>query len=498
MNGSSADFSDWWHEVGSAALVGTGRRPVPPLPHLGVTVAARADGRPEEALLTAAALGGAVLRSGRVPDTGSVPAPAPSDSKPSAPARAIQLLELVLTQPPAGAQQRPLLLQHWMTAAATAGYRLPHALLPTVLESAGTNTDLRRVVVKVLDARGAWLASQRPDWQWAAEPSDAIARATGHISADDWARLTASDRVATLSVLRAHDPDTARSLVESTWSSDSAKDRRAHLETLVIALAPDDEPLLERALDDRAASVREVAWVLLDALPGSARAARMADRLRPLIESKGLLRRHLEVRLPDDPDPAGQRDGLGKPPPRRSARGWWLEQLAAGAPLQVWTDASGSDPATAVARLTDEDALRGIRRAASARRDGEWALALLARAWDPTLLEALPRAEREQAVLSRLGEARPAHEVMGLIAAMPGPWTGDFSARVVGRLRTVKAPALVVGQSMPHLVAGLHPQALPALEDWLADARSDTALATHLRNLLQFHTVKRSISEAFT
>lgn len=496
---NAPDFSTWWRDLGSAALIGTGRRPVPPLPPLGIEVAAGVDAHPEEALLTAAALGGAALRSGRTAEPGPTVTLAPPDAMPPAPPRAVQLLELVLTQPPAGAQQRPLLLQHWLTVAAAARYRLPHRLLPGLLEVVGTSPDLRRAASRVIDARGIWLASHREAWRWATEPHDAADRSTGLVSPDDWARLPAADRVSALAVLRGHDPDAARALVESTWSSDSAKDRRAHLETLVVALAPDDEPLLEAALDDRAASVREVAVTLLDALPGSARAARMAGRLAPLIQSKGLLKRQLDVALPDDPDRAAQRDGLGKPPPRRSARGWWLEQLAAGAPLEVWTDATGSDPATTVARVTDEDALRGIRRAVAARRDAAWALALLQRSWDPALVEALPRGERERVVLARLaGAARPVHEVASLLAAVRAPWTADFSASVLARLRASKTPALAVGQTMPLLVSGLHPNALPALEDWLAHDRSDTALTTHLRNLLRFHTVKRSISEAFT
>lgn len=493
------DVLSWWHELGSVALIGTSRRPVPRLPHLGFEVSVRGDVRPEEALLTAAALGGAALRAGRVPARGPAPAPAPDDARPAAPRRAVQLLELVLTQSPAGPRQRTLLLTHWLATAARAGFRLPHALLPALLEAAGADAELRRATARVIDARGAWLASQREAWTWATQPHDAVEGPSGRVPPADWARLLSPDRVASLAKLRGHDPDSARSLVESTWATDSAKDRRAHLETLVIALGPDDEPILEAALDDRAASVREIAAALLDALPGSARASRMTARLRPLVESKGRIKRHLDVTLPDDPDPAGQRDGLGKPPPGRSARGWWLEQLAAGATLEVWTDASGVGPAATLQRLSDEDALRGIRRAASARRDGEWALALLERTWDPTLVEALPRPDRERLVLARLGEAkRPAHEVVSLLAAVAAPWSADFSDRLIGRLRAAKTPALVVGQAMPHLVAGLHASALPALEDWLVHARDDSALTTHLRNLLQFHTVKRSISEAFT
>ncbi|WP_034723140.1 DUF5691 domain-containing protein, partial [Intrasporangium chromatireducens] len=123
---------------------------------------------------------------------------------------------------------------------------------------------------------------------------------------------------------RRSSPASGRALVESTWDRDSAGARRAHLEALRVGLGPDDEELLERALDDRAASVREVASALLDALPGSARAARMADRLRPLLHQRGVRKRGLEVSLPDEPDAAGWRDGLTAPPRGRSARGWWL------------------------------------------------------------------------------------------------------------------------------------------------------------------------------
>ena len=67
-----------------------------------------------------------------------------------------------------------------------------------------------------------------------------------------WARLPSTDRVAVLAGVRAHDPAAARELVRSTWATDSARDRRAHLEALRIGLGPDDEPLLEDGLDDRA------------------------------------------------------------------------------------------------------------------------------------------------------------------------------------------------------------------------------------------------------
>src|SRR5690349_16810630 len=131
-----SDVDAWWREVGNAAIVGTARRPVPPLPDLGPAgVRPRPEPAPrEEALLDAAALGGAALRAGRLLDRAAPPQPAADDRRPVAPRRAVQLLELVLTQPPSGAAQRTGLLVHWLRAADSAGCRVPHVLLPNLLE----------------------------------------------------------------------------------------------------------------------------------------------------------------------------------------------------------------------------------------------------------------------------------------------------------------------------------------------------------------------------
>ncbi|HKX66257.1 MAG TPA: DUF5691 domain-containing protein [Intrasporangium sp.] len=498
-SGQAVRFSDWWHDLGSVALLGTARRPVPALPPFGSgSIALDPEARSEEALLTSAALGAAALRAGRRPERLTAGAPAGADERPAAGQLAIQLLELVVTHPPAGAQQRDGLVLHWLRTAAAAGRRVPHSLLPTVLDLATASRQLRGPTAAVLDRRGAWLAAQRPDWLWVADALAGVVAtsATGEHTDVDWARLPSPERLPVLAVVRADDPARARSLVESTWQSDSARDRAAHLGALRVGLGPEDEPLLERALDDRAATVREAAVVLLDGLPGSARAGRMAERLRPLIQPRGVLKRSLEMALPDPPDAAGVRDGLGKPPGRRSVRGWWLERIVAGAPLEVWEETTGWDPATTVSRLSDADALSGIRQAVRLRRDPLWAAAVLTRVWDPELLPALLPAEREAAVLARLTSHKTA-AVATLLAAVPPPWSAEFSLALLSRLGTMRAPGAHLPQAMPHLLAGLHREALPALEAWLARVRNDSSVAAQLRNLLQFHSVKRSISEAF-
>jgi hypothetical protein len=86
-----SEFDTWWRDVGNAALLGTARRPAPPLPDLGLAgVLGRPDGTPrEEALLDAAALGGAALRAGRRLDHADPPEPARDDRRPVAPRRAV-------------------------------------------------------------------------------------------------------------------------------------------------------------------------------------------------------------------------------------------------------------------------------------------------------------------------------------------------------------------------------------------------------------------------
>ena len=80
-----SDLDTWWRDVGNAALLGTARRPVPPLPDFGPAgVRARPEGSPrEESLLDAAALGGAALRAGRRLDHAEPPDAAPTTAAPS-------------------------------------------------------------------------------------------------------------------------------------------------------------------------------------------------------------------------------------------------------------------------------------------------------------------------------------------------------------------------------------------------------------------------------
>jgi len=496
------DVDTWWRRLQSAALVGTGRRAAPSLTEVDTLGAAapvpRAHARAEETALDAAALGGALRRAGRIPSAGTVVVPeAPPERRPEAPPRARQLLELLLTQPPTDPAGTEALLLHWLATCHETGYRVPHRLLPVLLDRA-TRTELRTHVAPVVGERGAWLAAQNPDWSWVHKDPDvqAAGDATEEVNVDPrrWALLPRDARVSRLRDVRRRDAAAARDLLLTTWSQDSAKDRRVLLETLPVNLGPDDEDLLENALDDRAAAVRELAAQLLDALPGSRRAARMAERLRPLVSEVGRLRRRLEVRLPDDPDAAARRDGLGKPPAGRSARSWWLERIVAGAPFDVWD----APAANAVTRIKDTDVLSGLRTAATMRRDADWARALLDLGTDPALLAVLPGEERERRAVDELGRI-PDPDVPALLAGLPVPWSPQLSAAAVARLVQLKPEQRgpVLEAVLPRLLRALHPDAVPALQRWRTRAKLPPRYDRQIGSLIQSRTLRHTISEAF-
>lgn len=491
-----SDVESWWRELITAALVGTSRRPVPPLPDLGF--AARTGVPAEELALDSAALGAAVRFAGRVADARAATEPAEADELRIAPARATQLLDLLVDQPPAGVRLRPQLIEHWLNVADGAGHRLPHRLLPKILTLATEHEILRRATVRTIDARGRWLAQHNPSWAWV----DVVAAeaAPGFDAARlvrEWSELPSADRGEALAAYRVVDPTAARELLLSTWPVDGAKDRQSSIAALVSGLGRDDEELLESALDDRAGSVREVALRLLDGLPESPRARRLAARLRPLVHTTGMLKRGLDVDLPDDPDAEGVRDGLGKPPGRRSRRGWWLEQLAAGAPLSVWTEVSGVGVAATVQRLDSEDALAGIRRATLARREAEWAIALIEKAWDPTLLAVIPPTERDRIAGDRLSHKLKPAELSQLVDSLPGPWSSVVSHRIVRTLARQEDSSYALSLLASHLATRLHPDSIGDLTSWLNSQEHPTAVATRLRNIIQFQSVKSSITEAF-
>jgi hypothetical protein len=443
MTGMSYD------DLVSAAAVGLSRRQWhvtglagPAAEHTGLL-----DGDdPAAALLDAAALMVTARWAGARPASGiTCPAPAATDTAPELPARAADLLERIRVLEPG-------LLADLLRAAGDVGYRVPAPALPVLLDAAVKDPVLRPAVAEVLGGRGRWLAAHRSDWQRVA---DAGTRAVPDDPAV-WETGSRGERRAYLAMLRDRDPAAARDLLAAGWSRETGDDRADLLAVLARGLSAADEEFLERALDDRKASVRATAGRLLAQLPGSAFTRRAAERAASLlrVERHGL-RRRLAVSLPGAVDASAARDGIGTSPPS-SALGtgaWRLTQLIAQAPLTEWVTRFGMDAGQIVSLPVegdlDVDVHAGWRLAAISQASPEWAEVLLAAgeprdaarrppsAWPPghQLAAVLPpgaRAARAAALLTRVTAASAA---IAEVTSCPAPWPDSLADAVIATLR---------------------------------------------------------------
>ncbi|MBB2893641.1 DUF5691 domain-containing protein [Flexivirga oryzae] len=486
-----AELGLWWDDLRGAALVGTARREPPAWPSTGLGVAARPDADRETAVLDGAALGATLRQAGR--SAGVIappPAPAPPETRVVASPRAVQLLALLIGQRPVGLRMRDRLLDHWCVRAERAGCVIPPEQVAPLLELATSQPQLRSAARRVLGARGNWLGGQRPTWRWA------IGTGSGTDDAFQPADLTDEGFADLVHAARARDADGGRDLLEHAWDELPARRRAAGLIALRSGIGMADEELLERCLDDRSKAVRAAAVDLLDHLPESRRAGRMAARLAPLISAQGLLRKKVNVALPDDPDDGGVRDGLIDPGPGRSRRGYWLRRIVAGAPFSVW-ESAGLKSAAVAGSVEDADALAGLVAAATARRDAEWADVLLRRQWSTQLFAVLPPVRREQVLTDRLRQVE-LNLTLRDLDVLSTPWSETFARMVVGVAR--RAPNV---QAMTYVVAamadGLPTALLPSVEDWLTSlGPDDKTAASALRELLQYRTLLTSIDEVFS
>ncbi|MEU0138073.1 DUF5691 domain-containing protein [Streptomyces sp. NPDC006296] len=447
-----------WEDLVTSALLGTDRRPL----------------RTEDGALVgpAALLGTAAThtvrrRAALRPATGTaLPAPAPADLRPPLPVAARRRLAQLLADrsAPSGGGRRGAapdlteLIPQWLASAGAHGYRAPAELLPALLDAARARTDLRPHVLAFAGPRGLWLAGLNPEWRFALRASSRGVRRPDTADPEAvrqlWAEGLFAERVALLGTVREQDPDGARSLLASTWSSERAEDRLMFLDSLRSGLSAADEPFLEAALTDRSRNVRATAAELLSALPGSALARRMADRATTCVNpdrTGGAV--SIAVEAPHQCDAAMLRDGVVPGPPSgRGERSWWLGQLVEATPLGVWRERFGSRTAHELVALPVADGWAGELhaawcRAAVRQHDPDWARALLGTPSIPPadgpgtaslaerskLLAALPPSERALWVADFIA-AHGLSEAFQLLGVCSVPWDAPLGRSVVDAL----------------------------------------------------------------
>ncbi|WAP56616.1 DUF5691 domain-containing protein [Streptomyces sp. S465] len=456
-----------WDDLVAAALLGTERRTPPVAPRPGQDA--------PSALLDAAALSTVRRRAGLRPAPARPgPGRAPEDPRPALPMAARSRLAMLLADRSAPGRGGPRtapdlaeLLPQWLALANHHGYRVPDALLPALLDAARARTDLRPEALTLGGPRALWLARLNPDWKFALrgaptgrahtpvpEPSESAGAAAAPPDEQRlWEEGLFAERVSLLAAARHRDPAAGLALLGGTWSTERAEDRLMFLDSLRDDLCPSDEPFLEQALSDRSRNVRATAAELLSALPGSALAARMAERSHGCVSLTADAR--ITVRPPDECDSGMQRDGIvPKPPSGRGERSWWLGQLVEATPLDRWSEwFGGRGPAEIVALpVTDgwrADLHAAWCRAAVRQRDAEWCRALLgtpavapantgeaaSAAWrDPAkLLSALPARERAEWVAEFIA-SHGLSDAFRLLGVCTVPWAEPLGRAVVDAL----------------------------------------------------------------
>ena len=424
-----------WSETVQKLLIGT----------------ARGGGSPTDLLSSCAALGVAAFGATLPAEIAAPPLPlAPPEpaSLPRPAARAV--LEAIMSL------DDEVLLTEWCALAKASGVVAGHRMLPALLALGTARPGLRSAIVEVLGVRGRWLATTRPGWSWASGGTPLV----DEVPLAEILDLPSAQRVRALRRKRKADPHAVGSFIASEFSdSRRSADRQVLISALETGLGPADEPLLELALDDRAAAVHDEALRLLRKLASSDLAARAADRL-----GQGLWRTddgydvQSESAWTTPPDLAEQRD-LMRDGSERGVAGR-IRAAAASVPPSYWTDRLSTDDAGAASVLRDGPwaaaLLRGIADQLSAALDPRpWAVAAaetLTGMEQLEMLAGLPASVAEQAVVAV--SVNWHYDLLDhACAQLPAPWSPETTRALLHRYAALPDPRWRTGRPPAVLLA---------------------------------------------
>lgn len=311
------------------------------------------------------------------------------------------------------------ILEEALSAIAKRELELPPALLPRAL--AVVDEDVRKWLRPVLGSRAKWLAGFEPNFAWTLTSGASLEELEKAFEEG-----TTDAREAALIEARGIDPAAARGWTERSFPSDKADVRARLVLALETGLSPDDEPFLEKTLDDRARDVRDAAASLLARLPNSAFVARMTERAKKY-----------DLDPPAAVSPADIRDGLVAKPTGYAPRAFWLERIVASVPPSTF-----GEPRAFLerARKTDwaDAVINGLAFSSTVARDVPWleALAELLRAGDEQseqqlheVLAALPADKRVMHLAAMIEHPNAKLSIADALSTLPPLWPDRLSRK---------------------------------------------------------------------
>ncbi len=397
-------------------------------------------------------------------------ASSPADVKPVAGSAAMATLMRLLGNPDAG------LIEEWSQCARARGQRVAEPTVPMLLDWWCSQPQRKDVVFAVCGKCGEWLASLNPAWRKPVAGED-----IPHNVDEIWQTGKAPERLSLLLTVRKFEPARALALVQSTWASDGADERRRFVEALADRLTMNDEPFLEAALDDKSKVVRRAAASVLGRLPASRFKSRLNALARSVIvveRKRGILKRSLKFSLepPKEFDKSWERDGLEEQAASgMGQRAWWLQQILSAADLSVWTDTTELDPESVLEAIGEDDyfgnALEAMIEALRVQPNSAWVGAVLTRLLkgkklDPQDLARLTHSLTPQeshpllldaAQHSRFGNA----ERWKVLALATHPWSLEFSRaalKVLSKTGSLKAEVWALYDSVERVSRLVSPE----------------------------------------
>ncbi len=360
--------------------------------------------------------------------------------------------------------------------------------IPDLLDVARQHAALREPIMAAIGPRGRWLAAMNPDWSFAnlAETSN---------PEELWQTGTLQQRLLLLRDLRRRDPARALTLVQSTWATDPTDDRANFLTEFTHGLSMADEPFLESCLDDKRKPVRAGAATLLQYLPESRFAARMLQRVTPLLNYEPPRKKsapgRITATLPSAFDKSWARDGIEEKPPQGTGeRQWWVQQILSMTPPSTWSSAWKAEPATLLAAADDSDwrtlLMTAWAAAAATFADQDWAETLLAWWMDNprskvlhsahanALLATLDPPRRERFVLGLLPHKQQPR-VGALILQMDHEWSPEFSRAILRYFASSDKPPV----DLKLCIGCFHHTTVPDLAAHFEKAGKMDELASH-------------------
>ena len=352
------------------ALLGTQRSNIP---ETELDYISKAAASPEAALLSLAGALSLRARVGAQPQHFiTSPQGVATESKPQCKRDIASYLHLILEG------VYPDLLPDVVSALAEAELRIPALFIPEMLDRGLKRYLLRGDIIRIIGNTGRWLATQNPDWRYAAPDFD-----SWDAVREEWAAQVPSRRQGALYQLRQRDPDGARALLKSTWQRETTSPLWT-LRLLEPTLTLQDEPFLERALDHRNLSVRRKAADLLARLPESRLCQRMTAWVSDILSYRARLKR-IEVNFPGTLPPELLRDGvlLRKWKDETKVRHAQLVDMVSAVPLDYWLETWKVSPNTLVHAAVNSDwhvpLLRAFASAAERQKRADLAFELVKR-----------------------------------------------------------------------------------------------------------------------